>query len=258
MADSRVGGEEEERRKPGMADNSEWWSWAMEQESDGESALSSTEVEFPWEGSDERFAQTQIAVTGVGGHAARSIGTEADERPKRLQRSKPGTQRTMMDALFKLVSSRAPARASSTDSPHESSADFGMDHGAARDIAPGVAQEVAHTNIVGMLHSNAGRGDGYKGRVLARESGRRMKLDGAMTLDNGKAGRKQEVRKDERTLSSGAANDTRESMHVLQQSYAERRLEATSSTTNYFLQRPGWLSSATARGLVHNQARTHL
>ena len=230
MADSRVGGEEEERRKPGMADNSEWWSWAMEQESDGETVLSSTEVEFPWEGSDERFAQTQIAVTGVGGH----------------------------DALFKLVSSRAPARASSTDSPHESSADFGMDHGAARDIAPGVAQEVAHTNIVGMLHSNAGRGDGYKGRVLARESGRRMKLDGAMTLDNGKAGRKQEVRKDERTLSSGAANDTRESMHVLQQSYAERRLEATSSTTNYFLQRPGWLSSATARGLVHNQARTHL
>ena len=121
MADSRVGGEEEERRKPGMADNSEWWSWAMEQESDGETVLSSTEVEFPWEGSDERFAQTQIAVTGVGGH----------------------------DALFKLVSSRAPARASSTDSPHESSADFGMDHGAARDIAPGVAQEVAHTNIVG-------------------------------------------------------------------------------------------------------------
>ena len=57
-------------------------------------------------------------------------------------------------------------------------------------------------------------------------------------------------------LISGAADDTRESMHVLQQSYAESRLEATSSTTNYFLQRPGWLSSATARGLVHNQART--
>ena len=156
----------------------------------------------------------------------------------------------MMDALFGLVSSRAPARASSTDSLHESSADFGMDHGAARDIAPEVAQEFAHTNIVGMLHSNAGRDDGYKGRALARGSGRRMKLDGAMTLDNGKGGRK----KDERTLMSGD-EDKRESMHVLQQSYAESRLEATSSTTNYFLQRPGWLSSATARGVVHNQAQ---
>ena len=90
-----------------------------------------------------------------------------------------------------------------------------------------------------------------------------MKLDGAMTLGNGKARQRQGRKEagsaqDERTLISGAANDTRESMHVLQQSYAERRLEATSSTTNYFLQRPGWLSSATARGLVHNQARTHL
>ena len=237
--------------------NSEWWSWAMEQESDGESALSSTEVEFPWEGSDERFAQTQIAVCGVGGHEARSIGTEADERPKRLQRSKPATQRTMMDALFKLVSGREPARASSTDSPHESSADLGMrDHGAARHIAREVAEEVAHANVVGMLHSTAGRGDGYKGKVSARGSGRRMKLDGAMTLDNNKAGRNQKVQKDERTLISGAADDTRESMHVLQQSYAESRLEATSSTTNYFLQRPGWLSSATARGLVHNQTQT--